>query len=263
MIITMTGSRTRRLLTPNDIIAPFWDDLKPIGGNWGTVYYYSDMANNRFIVEYYQASHWHSNTPRDPETFQVILYENGNIMFQYLIATNEGDLTVGIEDQSGSDGLEIAHNNGSYLENNLAVLIKTVVDWVQVSPSNGSVEQLGTDLINIAVEAADLEIGEYLCDLIISTNDPNASSVVIPIELTVGEIVLYPPANLNISVSGGLILLDWDAVVTADSYNVYGSSLSDLPFESWDLLQSGIILTNWSTLIGSDINFFKVVAIKN
>jgi len=184
-------------------------------------------------------------------------------MFQYLIATNEGDLTVGIEDQSGSDGLEIAHNNGSYLENNLAVLIKTVVDWVQVSPSNGSVEQLGTDLINIAVEAADLEIGEYLCDLIISTNDPNASSVVIPIELTVGEIVLYPPANLNISVSGGLILLGWVAVVTADSYNVYGSSLSDLPFESWDLLQSGIILTNWSTLIGSDINFFKVVAIKN
>jgi len=251
------------LQVPNDIIAPFWDDLKPIGGNWGTVYYYSDTANNRFIVEYHQVSHWHSSTPRDHETFEVILYENGNMMFQYLIATNEDDLTAGIENQSGTDGLEIVHNNGSYLENNLAVLMKTVADWVDVSPASGFVEESGIAHINVSVDASELEVGDYLCDLIVTTNDPNASIVVIPIELLVGEIVITPPENVVISYDHGMILLSWDPVLNADSYSVFGSSSMDLSFESWDLIESGIMHNNWSASADSSIKFFKVTAVIN
>lgn len=76
---------------PSPIIAPFWDDLKNMGG---TVVVYNDVALHRYIVEW---SEMHNDYNDAEETFQVIIYDtayyptsNGDneILFQYKVFNN-------------------------------------------------------------------------------------------------------------------------------------------------------------------------------
>ena len=97
---------------PDNIIAPFWDNLV-IGGSYnsGVVSYMtgSDANGSFFAVNYVGVSRFDS--PSDLLTFQVILYDNGDIVFQY--NDLNGDLTsatVGIEDADAADGLLYLHN---------------------------------------------------------------------------------------------------------------------------------------------------------
>jgi hypothetical protein len=92
---------------PNSLIAPFWDDLE-IGD--GRVFYKSrDIGGGKsFVVEWFQVNHYGGSNIL---TFEIILYENGNILFQY--KSMNGDLeaaTVGIEDGDGIDGLQFLFN---------------------------------------------------------------------------------------------------------------------------------------------------------
>lgn len=107
---------------PNNIIAPFWDDLcVNYGGyNSGAVYYKSGgtAPNRYFVVEWHEISRLYYS---DKITFEVILYENGDIVMQYLSMNGYlASATVGIEDASGTDGLEYLYNNYG-LSNNKAV----------------------------------------------------------------------------------------------------------------------------------------------
>jgi len=120
---------------PNNIIAPFWDDLcVNYGGyNTGTVYYKQggSAPNRYFVVEWYQVSRLGST---DLLTFEAILYENGTIRFQY--NSLSGDLTsatVGIENRDGSDGLQYLYNS-SGLCDSLAVEFRVPGPRVSVFP---------------------------------------------------------------------------------------------------------------------------------
>ncbi len=105
--------------SPNDIIAPFWDNLQSTGGN---VYHYYDSANGRFIVQYHNVT---GHGDPDTHTFQVILQTNGQILFQYLTLGETLDrCTIGIENASGSTGLQVVAND-DYLHNNLAIRFAT------------------------------------------------------------------------------------------------------------------------------------------
>ncbi|MCK4901246.1 MAG: hypothetical protein KAS38_20855, partial [Anaerolineales bacterium] len=92
---------------PNNIIAPMWDDLAVGGGdNNGVVYYETGgtFPDRYFVVEWFEVSRLDSGA--DLLTFELILYENGNILFQYETLNGVLDeATVGIEDADGSDGL--------------------------------------------------------------------------------------------------------------------------------------------------------------
>jgi hypothetical protein len=88
---------------PNNYIAPFWDDL--LFHNHSAAYYKSgiDGQGKYFVVEWYQVSRLDTQT--DTLTFEVILRENGDILFQYQQLNGKLDeSTVGIEDQEGIDG---------------------------------------------------------------------------------------------------------------------------------------------------------------
>ncbi len=109
---------------PQNIIAPFWDDLvvylnepTPSG-----VYYASgsDAHGNYFVVEWYQVSKTGST---DLLTFEVILYANGDIFFQYWDVNGSLDeASIGIEDGDGVDGLQVHYNGtGRTPEDNLAI----------------------------------------------------------------------------------------------------------------------------------------------
>jgi hypothetical protein len=111
--------------SPNNLIAPLWDDLalevqgSPTSGN---VYYQliGSSPNRYFVVQ------WQDVISRVGEggvlTFQVLLFENGDIKFQYKTLEGSTDeATVGIEDADGLDGLLYAYNDGSNLTDQKAI----------------------------------------------------------------------------------------------------------------------------------------------
>ncbi|MDD3234827.1 MAG: gingipain R, partial [Candidatus Cloacimonetes bacterium] len=110
---------------PNPMIAGFWDDLATSAT--AKVYSYYDAANHRFIVEWYKMLNGKNGTSE--ETFQIILYDHlysststgdGPILIQYKTFNNvdvqsserHGNYcTIGIEDHTGTRGLEYTFNN--------------------------------------------------------------------------------------------------------------------------------------------------------
>ena len=98
--------------TPNNAVYPYWDDLTP--GGVGRVFYYQDTANDRFIVEYYNMPHFSTG---GNYTFQAILYENGDIDFQYNTLTpgTNNEATVGIENAAGSQAIQTTFNGSGPL----------------------------------------------------------------------------------------------------------------------------------------------------
>ncbi len=105
--------------SPNNYVAGFWDDFDlDIGG---TVYYEEDAPNSRMIFQYDTVELY---SGAGPFTFQVILYQDGNMLIQYNTVSDVTLGTVGIENADGTDGLEINYNHdGGVVENELAILI--------------------------------------------------------------------------------------------------------------------------------------------
>jgi hypothetical protein len=126
---TYQNQRIPYLTNPNNIIAPFWDDLKPLGGNWGNVYAGSVDFNGEdvFVVMYNQVKHYYSFLPDHTETFEVILHEDGQIDFLYLDLFNPNSATVGIENENGTDGTEIVFNR-PYLNDTKKITFKRQQD---------------------------------------------------------------------------------------------------------------------------------------
>ncbi len=91
---------------PNNMVAPYATPLTlATSGPTNRVYYKSGgtAPNRYFVVEWYQVEE-----EDELYTFEVILYENGDIVFQYQTMTyNDGYScgAAGIEDSEGVDGL--------------------------------------------------------------------------------------------------------------------------------------------------------------
>jgi len=111
---------------PNDLIAPFWSDLYPPGNtNRGESLVFAQtfgsVPNRYAVVEWYKVPHIDELDPSIYTlTFEAILYENGEMKFQY--KEMEGDYgdgnwaSVGVENRTGVIGVEYLYN-GSPSEN--------------------------------------------------------------------------------------------------------------------------------------------------
>jgi len=166
---------------PNDLIAPFWDDLDP--GEAGMIYFYTNGSDSA-IVQWDGVPHF----PNDGSyTFEAILTANGNITYQY--SSMNGDLlsnTIGIEDNNGSIGLQVAFNN-SYVADNLAVLFRIPIFWLDIDPRSGSILPGESADFTVTFNASELDLGTYAGYLQIDCNDPNDPTVVVPCTLDVVE----------------------------------------------------------------------------
>ena len=183
-VTTYTNAAIPNTAEPNNMIAPFWDDLNPLSA--GTVYYYADVANQRFIVEWDAVVRYGSS---DAETFQAILSADNTIVFQYKTMTGTlNAATIGIENATGTDGLQTVFN-APYVHNSLAVLFSFVpppAPWLTIAPESGVLPgNTAGGEITVTFDATNLVDGVYTGNVVISTNDPDHSQIVVPVTLTV------------------------------------------------------------------------------
>ncbi len=111
---------------PNGMFAPFWDDLDPSAG--GVLRYkFFGSSPSRYLV-----AEW-NNVPRRSDlgslvTFQAIIYENGDIKYQYGNCTGTNadgrSATIGIEDYYGYNGKQYAFNQVGAVSNGLALYFR-------------------------------------------------------------------------------------------------------------------------------------------
>lgn len=170
--------------TPNSFIAPYWDDLRP-SSRYGHIFHQS--YEDKFVVQYNEVGNYPFSST-GTITFQVILHANGNIEYLYknLTLENTKSATIGIENNDGSDGLQIAFNT-DYVEDELAVLIfpgRKPFD-LTVSPVYGVVQPQQSQVVDLEIDATDLKEGEYINELLITSNDPLRSTSTYVTELDV------------------------------------------------------------------------------
>ncbi len=176
-------------LTPNNQIAIFWDDLDV--AEYGSVYYYADAVNERFIASFVGVPFYESPSGTGSLTFQAILYPNGQIILQYL-SMDPGDeaaglagATIGIENADGLDGLTVTYN-AEYVHDNLAIALKAA-RWMTVAPGEGIVEPFSSEVVTVSFDAAELTDGSYGGQITIETNDPINPTVTVPVTLAIAS----------------------------------------------------------------------------
>ena len=156
---------------PNNVIAPYWDDLNPTNG--GTIVHQT-MGDGTFIVQY-------TNVPRftassGTVSFQVILSPSGAIKYQYqAIPTVNDSKTIGLENADGTDGLQIAFNTvtrPTYGAAGLAVLIQARPAFVtSVTPPSGTIPANGSVQVQVGFDATGLIAGQYTGEIDLVTPD--------------------------------------------------------------------------------------------
>ncbi|MFH1198521.1 MAG: C25 family cysteine peptidase [bacterium] len=179
----VTNSSLPNSSAPNNIIAPFWDDLE--GRTQGSVKY--QQVGDKFIVQFTNWQRYSSSGGTGSYSFQIVLAASGKIMFYYqnMVGTLNS-ATVGIENSTGTDGLQICMD-ASYIANNLAVKIEAEPEWFLPTAPSGTLYSGNSVAVEYQFITNDIPVGEYSIDLVINSNCPDRSSVVVPIALTVTE----------------------------------------------------------------------------
>jgi len=123
--------------TPNNFIAPMWDDFSLGTGTWswsnpppGAIYTKTvgTEPNRKFAVTFWDMVRSFSDGT-DYYSWQVVFDEaTGNVVVQYLdlfgsgtSANYGGGATVGIENSDGTDGLEVSYNGSYALEDSSTI----------------------------------------------------------------------------------------------------------------------------------------------
>jgi len=188
---------------PNDLIALLWDDLDP--GDTGDLVYYHTFASCPYgvgscLVVQYENYHHYPGGGDIAGTFEVILFDNGNILIQFEDAGAEkgSGSTTGIENSDGSDGLTYdSCNTIDSLKDELSICYQYPgappctggdVPWLAEDPVSGALAYSASQSIEITWDAAGPEVdqpGAYYARLLIGNNDPLAQGLQIPVTMTV------------------------------------------------------------------------------
>jgi len=174
---------------PNNFIAWCWDNLWI--RSFTSVYYQG--FDDKFIIQF---KDYGRNGQNDAYmNAEVILFASGNIVIQYLNTANGFNTqgcTIGIENQLGTDGLQVAYNT-AYIQENLAV---ELIQWCSIDTFQGMVNPGNSQNIGLSFFSYGLEPGKYETNLKISSNDPDNPLTSIPVTLTVVDKPLQNPDSL-------------------------------------------------------------------
>jgi subtilase family protein/fervidolysin-like protein/ASPM-SPD-2-Hydin domain-containing protein/HYDIN/CFA65/VesB family protein/BACON domain-containing protein len=202
---------------PNNLLAPFWDDL-----------HFRSVARARYLADGTKFIVQYTGVDRVPAgsgnlTFQVILYPNGTIVYQYLNMTGTlNSATIGIQNATRNVGLTVAHN-ANYIHNNMAIRIQTAPEWLTAQPLSGTIPAGGQQIVNVTFNATDLFGGLYEGGFNITTNDPLAGLVNVPATL---DVTGAPNIQLSASsIDFGIVYVGYPKL---REYNVFNAGTDDL-----------------------------------
>jgi len=208
--------------TPENLVAPFWDDLTFT--STGDAYTHYD--GTKFIISFVAVPRL---TSGGPYTFQVLLYPSGTIDFQYLDmqGTRLNEATVGIQNATRDVGLQAAFN-ADYVKNGLRVRFSSQPGWLRVSPASGVTAAGETDTVTVTFDATGLADGDYTGSVRVHSNDLDEPLVTVPADLHVGVAQAQlglDPNTLNRSSMGRWVETKVWPPMGTDARNIVQSSL--------------------------------------
>jgi hypothetical protein len=190
---------------PENLLAVFWDDMVVDPSDGNEVYYYND--GTRLIVQY-EVRRIAQYTP-PYYSFQVILYPNGEIVYQYRqFGTITDSATIGIQNATQDDGLTVVFD-AAYVHENLAIRFSSRPAWLTVEPASGVVAAGECMELSVLLDAAELEAGDYTGTIEIASNDPDEPLISTDVLLHVGLMEAtwadVDPNTLNLDSGGKMI----------------------------------------------------------
>jgi hypothetical protein len=228
---------------PNNFIALLWDDLDTndaIADDGGEVYF-QEFAD-RIIVQYERVMRDSDSDPStQSNTFQVVLHASGLIDVHYKeIGGYTGSATVGIEDSSGTNGIEVLYNGYRTihptfeLSNGLALsYTPQSAKFVQVSPLAGTTTTGSSSTLEVNFNSYDLAPGSYTANIDIAHTGTGTTPWIITAVLE----VINTPATMNLyqPFDGQVYWSDETVTFSADVYD------SDFGIERVDYLVNGAV----------------------
>jgi len=190
---------------PNNILAWLWDDLDADDDFNTNAHVYLDITGNRCVIQFVDYPEFGADAG-DVINSEVIINPDGTIKFQYQSIApgfDIGNCTVGIENQDGTDGLEVAYLS-SYLHDELAIIFYRPYQWLAMDKLAGSVDPGMADTIICLFTSEVLDSGSYYLNLEIYSNDPYTpdNPWTIPVELHVSGHEDFLCGDVNNSQSG-------------------------------------------------------------
>jgi hypothetical protein len=177
--------------SPNNFLAPFWDDQSVYTFGDEHVYYETfGSVPNRYLVVQWRCRDLGSSPLDRPYEYEVILHEDGTIIFQYndMGGWPEGDgrsATVGIENAVGSDGVQYSYNVARIADELAIRFGPMTVDWLDEVPRSGVVAPAGNQPVQVVFSAVDLAQDVHTVTLVIENNDTVSGTVYVPATMTI------------------------------------------------------------------------------
>ncbi|RAW01259.1 S8 family serine peptidase [Pseudochryseolinea flava] len=235
---------------PNNFIAPFWTNGAYYSLDNDIYGVYAKTFEDRVVIEFVYV--YNVFGMGDPWNYEVILYKNGSIKYQYQVEGGFSYTTsgvIGVENETGEEGVRIAAYQ-QLIENKLAIVL-TPANRIDV-PAGESRN------LSLKVDAANMIAGAYDGNLTLHTNVPGKTLMDIPLALTViGEAVIAAPASLNF---GEIVAHEVEASTATFSqeFELSNSGAATLDIMSMKL-ESGEDFTLWMEVSGFFGKYWDVV----
>ena len=168
--------------------------------------------------------------------------------------------SVGIENSTGSDGLEVVFN-ANYLHDDLAILFEYAQPWLTVEPRSGSVVPLDADILDVTFNSSGLSEGDYTGTITVNSNDPDESSINIPVTMHVDGSPPDSVTDLTVWRSGDDVILNWTPT-NADEYHLYISDTPDT-FAGAPIVVPAPPYTIVGEAASYQQHFYQVMSVKN
>ncbi len=213
-----TNKEIPEATTPNNFIAPFWDDLT--GKNQGAYFYQQD--GDKFIIQFNDLQKYYGAAQGGPSghyTFQVVIDASGKIKIYYKEMNGAVDeATVGIENGDGSIGLQVAYNAAYPPSNEFALQFMPEPDWVVYEDlGSGRIFNGNSAEISLSFDATNLDEGDYSMDLVINSNVPGKSVVVVPITMTVYDPIPVELTSFSAKLEDGRVTVVWETATETNN----------------------------------------------
>ena len=163
----------------DEVIAVFWDDLGTDQSPEASVHYHFDEIADAFIVQWTNAPYANGQASNN---FQLFLYRDGRFLVQYGSVEPRATESVGIINQDGTDGLQVALYT-DYIETGKAILFMPPLSQdepfiTSVDPAFGTLGSGESVDITITGASENRSTGIYAEELLIVNNGISSEAIV-------------------------------------------------------------------------------------